>query len=516
MALAVKNATETPTRPALHRLAVGSLLGALYVLVSLAIVFYGIPSVWSATVSHALANLPAIDAALMILVMLGAGAGLSYLGARLLGPHPPHGLKAGTFTGLMLVLLVALVTEWVGSIVERIVYTSRMFGESGPAVGLAITVVVGVCLLIVGIRFFFRPAFERHMTALENQGWFSLDSYKRSQGQRVRRATIVSVLILAGCGIFTLLSHRTLDSGPADWGIAIPFTSSVTVTDPGDTRVLKNSVLDKNDKVRIIDPGKQGEKQWRRGDIVSRQDYDAEVARRAKAGQSSKPVAGPMVNRYELRDLNDAFARTHVRITDPGKSSKFKKNDVVSREQFQEEKERLEKDNLPAPTAEAPRLASGVTEYKRISLLPHVRFTLPILLAAFSLWLAYRLVNFPPFADFLIATEAELNKVSWVTRKRLVQDTVVVLVTMLLLTVFLFVVDLIWFKTLSWRYIGVIHIPESGVSTAEVDSRIEQLESELGSEQDPKKQNDIRAQITQAKKERERMRREKPEDRLDW
>jgi len=129
---------------------------------------------------------------------------------------------------------------------------------------------------------------------------------------------------------------------------------------------------------------------------------------------------------------------------------------------------------------------------------------------------AYRLVNFPPFADFLIATEAELNKVSWVTRKRLVQDTVVVLVTMLLLTVFLFVVDLIWFKTLSWRYIGVIHIPESGVSTAEVDNRIEQLESELGSEQDPKKQNDIRAQITQAKKDRERMRREKPEDRLDW
>ena len=31
--------------------------------------------------------------------------------------------------------------------------------------------------------------------------------------------------------------------------------------------------------------------------------------------------------------------------------------------------------------------------------------------------------------DFLIATEAEMNKVSWTTRKRLVKDTIVVLVT---------------------------------------------------------------------------------------
>jgi len=409
--------------------------------------------------------------------------------------------------------VVAMVTEWIGGIFERIVYSSRMFGDSGSTIGIAITALVGICLLILGIRFFFRPTFESRIGALEDQGWFSLASYKRSQGQRVRRATIVSILVLAACGIYTLLAHRALESGPEDWGIAIPFTAQVTVTDPGDTKVLKSSILDK-DRVRIIDPGKQVDTHWRRGDIVSRQEYDAEIARRVKAGQSSMPVAGPPVNRYELRDLNDSFARDFVHITDPGKSTKFKKNDVVRKDDFLSEKERLEKDSRPAPTAEAPRLASGITDYKRVSLLPHVRFTLPILLAAFSLWFAYRLVSFPPFADFLIATEAELNKVSWVTRKRLVQDTMVVLVTMLLLTVFLFVVDAIWYTVLS--YVGVIHVPPAGVSTAEVDNRIEQLESELSSQEDPKKQNDIRAQITQAKKERERMRQEKPEDRLDW
>ena len=67
-------------------------------------------------------------------------------------------------------------------------------------------------------------------------------------------------------------------------------------------------------------------------------------------------------------------------------------------------------------------------------------------------------MNFPGFADFLIATEAEMNKVSWTTRKRLIQDTVVVLVTVFLLTLFLFVVDILWFKILSAPRIGVIRV----------------------------------------------------------
>ena len=75
---------------------------------------------------------------------------------------------------------------------------------------------------------------------------------------------------------------------------------------------------------------------------------------------------------------------------------------------------------------------------------PHVQFTVPLLILAGSIWLAWRVVNLPVFADFLIATEAELNKVSWTTRKRLVQDTIVVLVTVVLMAVFLFAMDLVW------------------------------------------------------------------------
>ncbi|HBI44946.1 MAG TPA: preprotein translocase subunit SecE [Planctomycetales bacterium] len=74
--------------------------------------------------------------------------------------------------------------------------------------------------------------------------------------------------------------------------------------------------------------------------------------------------------------------------------------------------------------------------------------------------MAWRVVNFPPFADFLIATEAELNKVSWTTRPRLIQDTIVVLVTVALLAIFLFLMDQTWRVVLSWKPIGVLQLSE--------------------------------------------------------
>ena len=87
-----------------------------------------------------------------------------------------------------------------------------------------------------------------------------------------------------------------------------------------------------------------------------------------------------------------------------------------------------------------------------------VHLIMPVLLGILLIWVAWRIVNVPTFADFLIATEAEMNKVSWTTRKRLMQDTIVVLVTVFLFTMFLFVVDIIWIKVLSAPYIQVLLI----------------------------------------------------------
>src|SRR5688572_10742591 len=44
---------------------------------------------------------------------------------------------------------------------------------------------------------------------------------------------------------------------------------------------------------------------------------------------------------------------------------------------------------------------------------PMVQYLVPGAVTAVGLWIAFRVVNMPRFADFLIAVEAEVNKVSW-------------------------------------------------------------------------------------------------------
>jgi preprotein translocase subunit SecE len=72
------------------------------------------------------------------------------------------------------------------------------------------------------------------------------------------------------------------------------------------------------------------------------------------------------------------------------------------------------------------------------------RIAIPLGIGAVLGWLVYRVVEFPPFVEFLIATEAEMNKVSWTSRDELKRATVVVLVTVALMAVFLFGVDFLW------------------------------------------------------------------------
>lgn len=61
-----------------------------------------------------------------------------------------------------------------------------------------------------------------------------------------------------------------------------------------------------------------------------------------------------------------------------------------------------------------------------------------------GLWLGFRLVNMPRFADFLISVEAEMTKVSWPTRNDLVHTSSVVMFVIFGLAGILFFYDLIW------------------------------------------------------------------------
>jgi preprotein translocase SecE subunit len=100
-----------------------------------------------------------------------------------------------------------------------------------------------------------------------------------------------------------------------------------------------------------------------------------------------------------------------------------------------------------------------------ITLMTNARLTVPLLLGALTFWLSWRVVNYPVFADFLIATEAEINKVSWTPRARLIQDTIVVLASVLIITLFLFVVDVFWGWILSRQMVGILPSDEEQAKT---------------------------------------------------
>ena len=85
---------------------------------------------------------------------------------------------------------------------------------------------------------------------------------------------------------------------------------------------------------------------------------------------------------------------------------------------------------------------------------PIVSDAVAALLALGCCWAAYRLVNLPRFADFLIAVEAEMNKVSWPTRGELFRASLVVLFTVFALSVVLFTFDFVW----GWLFTDILHI----------------------------------------------------------
>jgi len=73
----------------------------------------------------------------------------------------------------------------------------------------------------------------------------------------------------------------------------------------------------------------------------------------------------------------------------------------------------------------------------------------PAVLAGLIAWVAFRIVNWAPFAEFLIAVESEMAKVSWPSKDELVRSTTVVLGSMFLLTLVLLVFDWFWLQVLN-------------------------------------------------------------------
>ena len=270
--MSVAAATTSEAKVGTVNLWTASMKGGLYVIAALAVVFAGIPHLWEVGVAPWMISglNKAFNLFFFVVAEVGAVILLTMFGLNLAGPHPVKGLRGGIFLSILTIFTGLFLLRWVLSTVERM---SKNF-EIGQFLSLA---VVGFCIYLFW-KYLKSDRMTRWAVKLEEAGWFDAKSYKRNQGIRVRRATIMGLLLLFGSGIYTMLHNRVI--GDTNWVVSIP------------------------------------------------------------------------------------FAETNV------------------------------------------------------TLLPHLQYTVPVILGLLAIWFAWRIVNFPVFADFLIATEAEMNKVSWTPRAR--------------------------------------------------------------------------------------------------
>jgi preprotein translocase subunit SecE len=86
----------------------------------------------------------------------------------------------------------------------------------------------------------------------------------------------------------------------------------------------------------------------------------------------------------------------------------------------------------------------ATTPESQVVTLQLLRWVFPTLLLVAGIWIGYRTVNYPKIADFLIAVEAEMNKVMWPSQDELVRSSLVVIVLLLSFAAMMWVFDLIW------------------------------------------------------------------------
>lgn len=399
MAVAEKAITETAPRTPQQRLPLASLAGALYLLFSLGVVFTGLPAVWTNVLHMDEVLNEFLSAALLLMITAGVAAGLVFLGIKL-EKNPPKGFRAGAFFLSLALLLILWITFKTGAALAA--------SELDMGVGIGVMVIVAGLLLALAWWVIQRPDVCRWLAQVEDQGWFHARSYKGNQGLRVRRGTIVGLLTVGFCGIFTLMTGNALRSAydSHHWSLDIPYSQPVL---GAKAAVVKDKLI-----VKQVEPNSPAARAGLKpGDEIN------EVAKKEVASDA---------------EMNELIASMYS-----GERVEFK----IHRDS--------KSDTIPVVLGSA-----------LVPVVYNVQVTIPLVLSVLLVWFSWRVVHLPVFADFLIATEAEMNKVSWTTRKRLVQDTIVVLVTVVLMAVFLFVVDIIWIKSLSW------------INVLQVDIRAEQ------------------------------------------
>jgi preprotein translocase SecE subunit len=288
--------------------------------------------------------------------------------------------------------------------------------KSGGQQAFLISAVL-VVFLTIGARLFISRFLTRSaVAAMDDQGWTSLGSFKRVQGQRVRRLTMITLLIAVVTGSMSLMNAGY----GARWFAELPLSGKFEIVDPHDAKYNKIPL--------------------KAGDSFSREQYQT--------------------LQNDLKDLVLVGGEAVTVIID-GAESSFKPGDLIPRDLAKKIQNilrdgRREGDSQELKTSEAVLPETRKIDQLGMLLLPEGQLKV-VALSIIGFFLIWRLVNVPSFADFLIATDSEMSKVSWPPLKKLWRDTLVVVTGMFLMGGMIMAMDWVWRGVLT--SISVLQFP---------------------------------------------------------
>ena len=239
--------------------------------------------------------------------------------------------------------------------------------------------------------------------------------YKRSQGRITRQVTFAAVIVAIALGLWRL---GTVIEPLVD-PLVVAKPASVTCTLPGNG-------LDTDGKLRITGSAGAAEVPLHKGD--------------------DRAAIADAVNREQKATgvVADIPETTNAKGPENKGRSRGEKTLVLSSGEEKGAEYFVRVEATPAGLLQFAGInhegeARGID---KVNLGLH--FLIPVVLLAACMWVCYRLVNLPAFADFLIAVEAEMNKVSWPTRPELFRASAVVLIVIFAMMLYLAVCDLVW------------------------------------------------------------------------
>ena len=285
-------------------------------------------------------------------------------------------------------------------------------GQQSFLVSAVLVVVVTIATRLFVSRFLTRNG----VAELEEQGWTSMGSYKRVQGQRVRRLTMITLIVTAVTGAMTMINAGY----GSRWMAEVPYTGKVEITDPQNGRYSKPPL--------------------KAGDRFSRDEY----------------------SRLQLDLRNQVLVGGEAVTTSvDGAEATFRPGDLIPRELATKVRNALrdgrrEGDSQDLTTTDAVLPETRKVEQVGLMLLPANQLKV-VALSLMGFFLVWRLVNVPAFADFLIATDSEMSKVSWPPFKKLWRDTLVVVAGMFLMGGMIMAIDWVWRGVLTT--ISVLQFP---------------------------------------------------------